>query len=144
MIWFRKQKQRPPEEITVPKLNFISEQDGPPEQDFKNALLPILSRRPHVLSAFLARVDYGKPNEFNVSLCIRSELPEDIQLKKEADRFFSSQFGTHEHLDIILIRPEQEVELRRVCFPFYEKLPTSRSTRRDRCAVTASELCVGR
>jgi hypothetical protein len=30
-------------------------------------------------------------------------------------------FGSHEHLDTLSIREEQEVDLRRVCSPFYQK-----------------------
>ena len=99
MIWFIKHKQRPPQEITVPKVKFVGEQDGPPEQDFKNALIPIFSKRSSVSSAFLTRVDYGNPDYFNVALCIWSELPDDNKLKKEAGQLFSRQFGTHEQLN---------------------------------------------
>ncbi len=121
MIWFKKQEQRPPEELTVPKVSFIGEQDGEPEREFKNAVVPILSKRSHVLSAFLARVEYGSSDEFNVALCIRSGKSDDIEMEKDIGKAFSSQFGTHEHLDTILIRADQEDEIRRVCRPFYER-----------------------
>ena len=120
MIWF-KNKQRPPEELTVPKITFIGEQDGVPEQELKSALTILFSNHATVMSAFLARVDCGSSSEFNVALCIRSEIPEDVDLKEEAGRIFSAQFGTHEHLDVIFLRMEQEKDLGHVCKPFYEK-----------------------
>jgi hypothetical protein len=120
MIWFKK-KQRPPEDLTVPKIAFIGEQDGVPEQELKSALNILFRNNTTVMSAFLALVDYGNSIEFNVALCIRSEIPEDFHLKEEAGRLFSAQFGPHEHLDIIFLRMEQETDLRQVCAPFYEK-----------------------
>ena len=119
MIWFKK-KQPTPEEVTVPKITFIGEQDGVPEQGLKSELKLLFRNNDAVMSAFLARVDYGNSSEFNVALCILSEKIEDVELKKEAGRIFSAQFGTHEHLDIIFLRKEQETDLRRVCNPFYE------------------------
>jgi hypothetical protein len=120
MIWFKK-KQRLPEEHTVPKITFIGEQNGVPEQELKSELNILFSKTITVRSAFLTRVDYGNSDEFNVALCIRSDMPEDVDLKKEAGRIFSAQFGPHEHLDIIFLRMEQEADLRHVCKPFFER-----------------------
>ena len=120
MIWFKK-KQRPPEELTVPNITFIGEQDGIPEQELKSELKILLRTKDTVMSAYLARVAYSKSSEFNVALCIRSEIPEDVKLKQEAGQIFSAQFGVHEHLDIIFLRKEQETDLQQVCNPFYEK-----------------------
>jgi hypothetical protein len=121
MIWSKKTKQRPPEDLTVPDVMFIGEQDGESERGFKEAITPLLNQRPHVLCAFLARVDYGTSDEFNVALCIRTEKPDDVEMREDIGKVFSTRFGTHEHLDTILIRVEQEAELRSVCRPFYEK-----------------------
>jgi hypothetical protein len=120
MIWFRK-KQRLPEELTVPKITFMGEQNGVSEQELKSELNILFHKTTTVRSAFLARVDYGNSDEFNVALCIRSDMAEDFDLMREAGRIFSAQFGTHEHLDIIFLRMEQETDLRHVCKPFYER-----------------------
>ncbi len=120
MIWFKK-KKRKPKEFRVRKITFIGEQDGVPEQELKSSLNILFSNKKTVMSAYLARVNYGNPNKFDVALCIRSEIPEDIALKKEAGQIFSAKFGNHEHLDIIFIRKEQETALRKVCNPFFEK-----------------------
>jgi len=121
MNWFFKKKQRSSEELSVSKINFIGEQDGVPERELKSALNLLSIKNGNVLSAYLARVEYGDPSKLNVALCIRSEKQEDIKLKREAGRIFSSQFGTHEHLDIIFLRKDQETDLRQVCKPFYKK-----------------------
>jgi len=120
MIWFKK-KQRLPEELTVPKITFIGEQNGIPEQQVKSGLNILFHKTTTVRSAFLARVDYGNSDKFNVALCVCSDTPEDVDLKKEAGKIFSTQFGTNEHLDIIFLRREQETALRHVCKPFYER-----------------------
>ena len=120
MIWFRK-KQRLPEELTVPKIAFIGEQNGVPEQKLKSELNILFHKTTTVRSAFLARVDYGNSDAFNIALCISSDTQEDAELKREAGRIFSAQFGHHEHLDIIFLRIEQETDLRHVCKPFFER-----------------------
>ena len=120
MIWLKK-KQRPTEELTVTKINFIGEQDGIPEQNFKTAINILLKKHENILSAFLARVDYGNPEEFNVALCIRSNEKDNVGFKKEAGEIFSAQFGAQEHLDIVFLRKEQEADIRKICSPFYEK-----------------------
>ena len=121
MTWFQRHKQRPPEEVHVPIVNFIGEQDGPPEQELKQSLRALFQARDTVISAYLARVDYGNPQDFNIALCIRQVDPLDERVKIEAAQIFSKHFGSHEHLDIILIRDDQEDGMKRVCKAFYEQ-----------------------
>ena len=120
MIWFKK-KQRSPEKIKVKRISFIREQDGVPEQKLKSALVILFQDSKSVISAYLARVDYGNSEEINVALCIRSEKVKDIKLQEKAARIFSDRFGSHEHLDIIFLRDDQETDLKKVCTAFYER-----------------------
>ena len=120
MTWFHRHKQRPPEELNVPTVNFIGEQDGPPERELKQSLRALFLRHSAVISAYLARVDYGNPQNFNVALCIRQTDSRDDSVKIDAGRIFSKHFGSHEHLDIILLRDDQENALKTVCKPFYQ------------------------
>ena len=117
---FKKKKQRPVEELTVYKTTFVCEQDGIPERDFKQSAITSLTKYPHVRSAFLVRVEYDIPGEFNVSLCVQSDQTDDPKLKKELGQIFTDMFRTVEHLDIRFLREEQVAEVRRVCAPFYE------------------------
>lgn len=120
MKLFKKKNLRPPEEITVYKTTFVCEQDGVPERDFKQSAINSLTNYPHVRSAFLVRVEYDTPGEFNVSLCIQSDRSDDPELKKKLGQIFTNMFKTEEHLDIRFLREEQIPEIKSVCKPFYE------------------------
>jgi hypothetical protein len=119
MFWFRKKRRL--EELHVPKVNFICEQDGIPERDLKQKFIPLFETRDHILSAYLARVSYANPIEPNVALCIRMDKKDDIDLRKAIADIFAAIFNRKEHLDIIFIQSNQEEELRKVCRPFFEK-----------------------
>jgi hypothetical protein len=118
---FKRKTATPPVvEMTVPQTTFLCEQGGIPEQDFKQSLIKSLSKRPHVQSAFLARVEYDNSEEFNMALCIRIEKKEDPSLKKEVGQIFTDLFKTNEPLDTMFLREEQAAEITKVCAPFYE------------------------
>jgi hypothetical protein len=119
MLWFK--KKRRPQELHVPKISFICEQDGVPERDLKQKFIPLFEVRDHILSAYLARVSYAKPDELNVALCIRMNKKDGIDLRKAIGEIFAAIFNRKEHLDIIFIQSNQEEELRKVCQPFFEK-----------------------
>jgi len=55
-----------------------------------------------------------------VALCLRltdaSFAPATIE---EASGCFASQFGRDQHLDMLILTPEQEQTLQRVCRPFF-------------------------
>jgi hypothetical protein len=117
--WFKPNRSRPAETLQVPVLNFLGEQDGPPERNLKASLCQLFENRVHLQRAYLARVDYGVQGEFNVALCIRMGVSDDAELRKAIGKEFAQNFGKHEHLDIIFVREDQEGDLRNICRPFY-------------------------
>jgi len=120
MFPFKKKKRRPAETVWVPKTKFLCEQDGIPERELKQSLIEALNKRSHVRSAYLARVEYDKPDEMNVALCIKMDKEDDPALRKEIGNIFAGLFGAHEHLDVLFLRDEQVTEIRSVCNAFYE------------------------
>ena len=101
------------------KTAFVAEQAGVPEDELKRELVELFRGRESILRAYLAEVKYGKPDEFNVALCVASAGGEDQELAGKIASIFRRMFGAREHLDVIFLRSRQEAELRKVSCPFY-------------------------
>ena len=102
------------------KVNFVVEQNGVSEREFKNALIPILSNHDEPVRAYLVQTTYDENNiEFNVALCFMVEDKEDVSLLSNSMKIFKSMFGAKEHLDIIFLNREQEKAIRKISCPFY-------------------------
>jgi len=55
-----------------------------------------------------------------VALCVHGQSGQNRMFAEQVGKVFGSIFGSHEHLDIIWLMPEQETELARVCRPFFK------------------------
>jgi hypothetical protein len=110
---------RPPQQVTVQKVYFLGEQDGPPEQGLKNKLVILFGQLRLVNIAYLAVVRYGDAVSPNVALCVRGQPGQNRMFAERVGRVFAAIFGSHEHLDLIWLTPEQETSLAKVCRPFY-------------------------
>jgi hypothetical protein len=119
MPWFNRKSKKPPEEIQVPQLRFLGEQDGPPEREIKSRLAEFFGRDRSVSTAYLARVAYAEKS-VAVALCLRSQFGPDRGLAEKVGNIFASLFGGREHLDIIFLSEAQETELVAVCKPFFQ------------------------
>jgi hypothetical protein len=109
---------RQPQVHHEPKVTFVCEQDGEPERILKSTLALLLSRRPGIKRAYLARVDYGNPAAYEVALCVSGS--EDKILVQEVASTFAAQFGRQSHLDVLFLTHTSEVDLEKVCRPFSE------------------------
>jgi hypothetical protein len=119
LSWFRNKSRRPPQELTKHIIRFVGEQDGASERDLKSSLVEVFLREPTVRRAYLARTDYRDTTGVHVALCVKSSVGVCHELKSKVFDIFSSMFGSHEHLDVLFIRDDQEQELGQVCRPFY-------------------------
>jgi hypothetical protein len=107
--------------IRVQRTSFLGEQDGPPERELKTKLVIFFDRARWIRDAYLARVAYdGDGGAVNVALCVRGEPGQNRIFAEQVGKIFASIFGSHEHLDIIWLVPEQEAELAKVCRPFFK------------------------
>ena len=112
-------RRQHPQELRVPTLEFIGEQDGPSERLLKDQLRRFFERDKSVHRAYLAKVRIGPAD--GVALCIRSEFGADRGMAEKIGTLFRGIFKFPEHLDIMFLRDAQEKELQQVCKPFFTK-----------------------
>jgi hypothetical protein len=105
--------------INRDKVRFVTEQIGISENEFKENIVRLFQAQSKALRAYLVRVEYGNTREFNVALCISLASGEDEILVKDIASAFRRMFGIHEHLDILFLSNIKEIELRKVCCPFF-------------------------
>jgi len=112
---------KPPQAHTVPKVRFLCEQKGPSETLLTTKLSQAFAAGGLVERAYLVRVSLGNdPAAVNVVLAIRAKRGgEERELLAIASAAFASIFGSHEHLDILFVREDQERAIREVCLAFY-------------------------
>ncbi len=122
MSWFKPSSPKHPQEILVPKIRFLGEQDGPPEQLLKERLAEFFQRDKSVYRAYLAKVSLSEQG--GVALCLKTQFGADRGLAEKIGGIFGMIFNAHEHLDIMFLSDEQESELAKVCSPFFGE-PTS-------------------
>ena len=103
-------------------VQFIGEQDGEPERDFKREISAFLKQLKEPVRAYLCRVTYPPGNDdidsFNVALCLVSKSDTKSEMLKGAASIFRRMFGKHEHLDMMFVNKDQEADLEQVCSPF--------------------------
>lgn len=119
---FGKNRRKPPEEVVVPEVVFLREQDGEPERDFKSTILPILAADKNIRRAYLAQAAHGDQHGLNIALCLRSK-GDPSEARCAVGKVFAKTFRTTEHLDIILVSEDQEMKLAKVCCPFFAAEP---------------------
>ena len=117
MAWFKRNPPKHPQEIRVPRVQFLGEQDGPAEQSLKDRLAEFFTRDRSVLVAYLARVDVG--GQAGVALCLKTQFGPDRGLAEKIGAIFKTIFNADVHLDIMFPTAAQEAELSQVCQPFF-------------------------
>jgi hypothetical protein len=116
---FRDKLPRALQKLTPPTTRFVAEQDGVSERDLKACFVELFRKQATVERAYLALAEHGDGRGVHVTLAIRCSSGEDPSLIRRLANIFSSRFGSHEHLDMMFIREDQERQLRVVCEPFY-------------------------
>jgi type III secretion system (T3SS) SseB-like protein len=107
-----------PQEMQVSEVQFLGEQDGPPERLLKNRLTEFFRRDKSVHRAYLARTSLE--GQASVALCVKTEFSADRGLAEKIGAIFGMIFNAREHLDIIFLSDQQESELKRVCSMFFD------------------------
>lgn len=108
-------------DVQTLEIQFIDEQDGPVERDFKAALRKTLAKHEGVLRAYLAVVKYSKAGPEFVMLCLRFEHPNvDESVIADLGEEFRARFSAAQSLDILPMNAAQEKALLKVCRPFYD------------------------
>jgi hypothetical protein len=105
-------------EVRPTSIKFIDEQDGPRERMLKAALVTLFQADSIVKKAYLARLDIGEG--FTVGLCLKASPLPDLSYPDKINELFMKVMGPGGYLHILFLTDDQEVEVRRVCKPFYE------------------------
>jgi hypothetical protein len=113
--------QKPTEESTVSTVNFLAEQDGPAERELKQALAKVFVKLGSVTTAYLALVDYGRPFEKHVALCIVTDEEDLGEIVATASTVFQSIFNSETHLDIVPLSKEAQSRISLVCHPSFTR-----------------------
>jgi hypothetical protein len=108
---------RPPEQRHVRDPKFVGEQDGPTELILKQKLTETFAREPAVQRAYLARMSDGQ--NVTVVLALRAQPGFEQTLVQQIGSIFASIFNAKEHLDIVFVTNADELELKKVCRPFF-------------------------
>lgn len=122
--WFR-QRCSQPQKFRVQEIRFVGEQDGEPERLIKNKLDFLFRTEAKVSRAYLATANFGERTPTGVVLAIRVDSGAENNLVNRVAEIFASIFNAREHLDVMFLSEEQELQLKRVCQPFYEQKPSS-------------------
>ena len=121
---FLKPSRKKSEQVRVPEIRFLGEQDGPPERLLKDRLADFFRRDRSVSRAYLARVDFGEGKDASVVLGLRTQFGPDKGMVEKVGTIFADVFNAKEHLDIMFLTDGQEVQLTKACKPFFEQSET--------------------
>ena len=111
-------------------MEFVGEQDGEPERELKQRLVPILEEALEIKSAYLAIVDYRDGSSQSVVLCLRSDKEADAAFVLRIGKIFAEVFNAKDHLDVLFMDSRKESAVRAVCSPFYAPGPLDRLSHR--------------
>jgi hypothetical protein len=112
-------KRKEPEELRVPQVRFVVEQDGPPERVLKGKLADFFRDEKCVARAYLVRADLGGRQGITVVLALLAKSGAEKQIVKQVGTIFASVFNSTQHLDIIFLTEDQELDLKESCPAFF-------------------------
>jgi hypothetical protein len=110
--------ERPIDSFPTPKVRFIGEHDGVPEQEFKRRITGVL-KSSKTAEAYLAAVSYDGAQGPVVAVCLVGDSGEAEKVCSEIADIFMDLFKDTVPLDLMYITRDQRAELARVCRPFY-------------------------
>jgi hypothetical protein len=110
---------RPYDVMHMPSIEFVSEQQGPPEQKLKAELVALFRREGTIDKAYLVRTKSADVE--NVVLALVRSAGADMDLVQKVGELFAAMFGRHEHLDVLFLSAPQQATVREVCAPFFER-----------------------
>jgi hypothetical protein len=117
--WFKGKSQRKLiTRVSVGKLRFLAEQDGPVERDLKAQWLPILTAAPQIRRAFLVKCAYDQGDQHVVLVLCSTNAP-DLGFLEAMRVPYARAFHRDCPLDMMFATATQESQIESVCPPFY-------------------------
>jgi len=117
----RRSSRRAPESFIPEAIDFVGPQVGDAEDGLKAAFREVLVATPTVHTAYLARIYRGNASSQTVALCIRSAIGVDDKLEERLVVLFKQRFRHDQQLDVLFLVEDDELRLREVCPPFFER-----------------------
>jgi hypothetical protein len=130
---FLKRREPKPKEWSTGGIEFLAEQSGPAEDNFKAALRERFAADPRIRRAYLVRVGYPSPgpqraklenrgpdaqgSPVEVLLCVAA--PEDVAIVNVVGEEFQKLFHASQHMDTLFLTEAYEREVAKVARPFY-------------------------
>ena len=111
--------KRKAQEIRVPKVRFLGEQDGPSERTLKDKLTEFFRDENSVAKAYLVRADLGDEQGISVVLALVAEPRFEPHLVRGVGAIFGTQFNSKAHLDVMFLSQGQQSELEESCQAFF-------------------------
>jgi hypothetical protein len=131
--FLKRRRERDPKEWRTGGVNFLAEQIGPAEDQFKSALSKRFTADARIRRAYLVRVAYpatgpqraevenrgpdGSGAPVEVLLCVAA--PEDVVIVEIVGEEFRKLFHSSQHMDTLFLTDAQEREVTKVARPFY-------------------------
>jgi hypothetical protein len=110
------------EVITPASVVFLSEQNGPADEEFKRRMAHLFSQSPSVVQrAYLARLTYDGSPEPTVVLCMRHVETIEHELLRGFRHMSGEIHRKGDFYDTMILDEAQEQALKQVCKPFYEQ-----------------------
>jgi len=101
------------------RVEFLGEQSGSVEDLLKRDLIFEFATRPDIRRVYLARVGFQPDAETSAAVWHRLATPDDRSLVIRVGDIFRRRFGKDAVLDVLFLTAEQEMDIARVCRPFY-------------------------
>lgn len=101
------------------KIEYICEQDGDVEREFKSKICKIFLNFGKQIRAYLVLAKYIPQDIVSVILSIRISDGYDEALLRKCSNVFRTMFSSNQHLDIMFISETEEKLIRKFCCPFY-------------------------
>lgn len=103
------------------RIEFLGEHSGDVSDLLKRDLILEFATRPPIRRAYLATVAFGSAAEPAVALCVLSDHGEDRSLVVRIGDILRRRLATDAFMDVVFLTPEQDVDVGRVCAPFYSR-----------------------
>jgi hypothetical protein len=100
---------------------YVGGQVGPRERELKEKLAASFLNGGLIGRAYLARADLGGRNGHGVVLGLIAPGCDKAAVLREIEGIFASIFHRSQFLDTVFLSEHNEVEIRKVCEPFFER-----------------------
>jgi hypothetical protein len=112
---------KPSRVLRAKRIQFIADEDGPPERGLKEGLATVFEQHPSLERAYLVRVRYDESPNVAVALCLVGASASNTTLVEDVRRTFLERFPGGSHLDLMFVPSVDQPRLDAASRPFYTR-----------------------